>query len=181
MPVDTYWQQALAKAQTAITLFPSAANVSAFTGIETLFPFIQHPTPLQQKALELDINVDGAQLFILEDVTGAGKTEAALILAHRLMAAGKAQGLYFGLPTMATANAMFERMANTWLALYQPDSRPSLILAHSARRLMDRFNQSIWSVTLSGTEEPDEAQPDSQGCAAWFADSNKKRCWRRLV
>ncbi|MCT7052249.1 hypothetical protein, partial [Salmonella enterica] len=45
MPVDTYWQQALAKAQTAITLFPSAANVSAFTGIETLFPFIQHPTP----------------------------------------------------------------------------------------------------------------------------------------
>lgn len=143
MPVDTYWQQALAKAQTAITLFPSAANVSAFTGIETLFPFIQHPTPLQQKALELDINVDGAQLFILEDVTGAGKTEAALILAHRLMAAGKAQGLYFGLPTMATANAMFERMANTWLALYQPDSRPSLILAHSARRLMDRFNQSI--------------------------------------
>lgn len=174
MPVDTYWQQALAKAQTAITLFPSAANVSAFTGIETLFPFIQHPTPLQQKALELDINVDGAQLFILEDVTGAGKTEAALILAHRLMAAGKAQGLYFGLPTMATANAMFERMANTWLALYQPDSRPSLILAHSARRLMDRFNQSIWSVTLSGTEEPDEAQPYSQGCAAWFADSNKK-------
>lgn len=174
MPVDTYWQQALAKAQTAITLFPSAANVSAFTGIETLFPFIQHPTPLQQKALELDINVDGAQLFILEDVTGAGKTEAALILAHRLMAAGKAQGLYFGLPTMATANAMFERMANTWLALYQPDSRPSLILAHSARRLMDRFNQSIWSVTLSGTEELDEAQPYSQGCAAWFADSNKK-------
>ncbi len=33
--------------------------------------------------------------FYSEDVTGAGKTEAALILAHRLMAAGKAQGLYF--------------------------------------------------------------------------------------
>ncbi|HAJ9815529.1 TPA: hypothetical protein H1J78_005255, partial [Salmonella enterica] len=41
---------------------------------------------------------------------------AALILAHRLMAAGKAQGLYFGLPTMATANAMFERMANVFPA-----------------------------------------------------------------
>ncbi|MBI0324518.1 hypothetical protein JAO23_19925, partial [Escherichia coli] len=39
----------------------------------------------------------GPQLFILEDVTGAGKTEAALILAHRLIAAGKAQGLFFGL------------------------------------------------------------------------------------
>lgn len=43
------------------------------------------------------------------------------------MAAGKAQGLYFGLPTMATANAMFERMANTAGAVSaglpsQPDS-----------------------------------------------------------
>lgn len=181
MPVEMYWQQALIKARKAITLFPTAANVSAFTGIETLFPFIQHPTPLQQKALTLDIHVDGAQLFILEDVTGAGKTEAALITAHRLMAAGKAQGLYFGLPTMATANAMFERMANSWLALYQPDSRPSPVLAHSARHLMDRFNQSIWSASLSGTEEPDDASPYSRGCAARFTDSNKKRCWRRLA
>ncbi len=124
--------------------------------------------------MQLEVNKEGAQLFILEDVTGAGKTEAALILAHRLMAAGKAKGIYFGLPTMATANAMFDRMANTWLSLYQPDSRPSLVLAHSARRLMDRFNQSVWSGDLSGSEEPDERQSDSQGCAAWFADSNKK-------
>lgn len=39
---------------------------------------------------------------------------------------------------------------------------------------MDRFNQSLWSGDLSGSEEPDELQPSSQGCAAWFADSNKK-------
>jgi hypothetical protein len=67
-----------------------------------------------------------------------------LILTHRLMAAGKAQGFYFGLPTMATANAMFDRMSESWLALYQPDSRPSLVLAHSARGLMDA------SINLSG-------------------------------
>ncbi len=45
----------------------------------------------------------------LEDVTGAGKTEAALILTHRLMSANKGHGLYVGLPTMATANAMYQR------------------------------------------------------------------------
>lgn len=175
MDVDEYWQQhALVKAKLAVSVFPSSSNVAPFSGITTLFPFIQHPTPLQQKALELDIDKEGPQLFILEDVTGAGKTEAALILTHRLMAAGKAQGLYFGLPTMATANAMFDRMSETWLALYQPDSRPSLVLAHSARGLMDRFNQSIWSGDLSGSEEPDDKQSFSQGCAAWFADSNKK-------
>lgn len=175
MPVDTYWREhALVKAEKAMAIFPPSSQVSSFTGITTLFPFIQSPTPLQQKALDLDINKEGAQLFILEDVTGAGKTEAALILTHRLMAAGKAKGLYFGLPTMATANAMFDRLAQTWLSLYQPDSRPSLVLAHSARGLMDKFNQSLWSGDLSGSEEPDELQAFSQGCAAWFADSNKK-------
>ncbi|CAM3171648.1 CRISPR-associated endonuclease/helicase Cas3 [Klebsiella spallanzanii] len=175
MDVDEYWQQhALVKAKLAVSVFPSSSNVAPFSGITTLFPFIQHPTPLQQKALELDIDKEGPQLFILEDVTGAGKTEAALILTHRLMAAGKAQGLYFGLPTMATANAMFDRMSESWLALYQPGSRPSLVLAHSARGLMDRFNQSIWSGDLSGSEEPDDKQSLSQGCAAWFTDSNKK-------
>jgi CRISPR-associated endonuclease/helicase Cas3 len=46
---------------------------------------------------------------LLEDVTGAGKTEAAMMLAHRLMAGGCGDGLFVGLPTMATANAMFGR------------------------------------------------------------------------
>jgi len=175
MDVETYWQQhALVKAKNAISAFPPSSEVAPFCGITALFPFIQQPTPLQQKALELDIDKEGPQLFILEDVTGAGKTEAAFILTHRLMAAGKAKGLYFGLPTMATANAMFDRMSESWLALYQPDSRPSLVLAHSARGLMDRFNQSVWSGDLTGSEEPDDKQPSSQGCAAWFADSNKK-------
>lgn len=174
MSVECYWDLALNKAEEAVAVFPSPSNIAEFSGITALFPFIQQPTPLQQKALELDISAEGAQLFILEDVTGAGKTEAALILAHRLMAAGKARGLYFGLPTMATANAMFDRLAESWLAMYEPDSRPSLVLAHSARGLMDKFNQSIWSGNLIGSEELDEKQPFSQGCAAWFADSNKK-------
>lgn len=174
MSVEHYWKLALGKAKEAVSVFPPPAEIAKFSGITTLFPFIQHPTPLQQKTLQLDISPDGAQLFILEDVTGAGKTEAALILTHRLMAAGKARGLYFGLPTMATANAMFDRLAVSWLALYQPEYRPSLVLAHSASGLMDRFNQSIWSGDLTGSEEPDDSQPFSQGCAAWFADSNKK-------
>lgn len=48
-------------------------------------------------------------LAIIEDETGAGKTEAALLLAQRMLAAGKGRGLLFALPTMATADAMFAR------------------------------------------------------------------------
>ncbi|MDF7680127.1 CRISPR-associated helicase Cas3' [Enterobacteriaceae bacterium ESL0689] len=174
MSVEVYWQQALAQAERAITVFPRPAAVAPFAGFHALFPFIQHPTPLQQKVLDLTINHHGPQLFILEDVTGAGKTEAALTLTHRLMAADKAQGLFLGLPTMATANAMYDRLAQNGLAFYQPDSHPSLILAHSARSLMNRFNQAFQAGELAGSEEPDDETPDSLGCAAWFADSNKK-------
>ena len=95
MDIKGYWQKTLVQAQNALTVFPLKAKVAPFNGINTLFPFIENPTPLQQKVLDLDISQQGPQLFILEDVTGAGKTEAALILAHRLIAAGKAQGLIF--------------------------------------------------------------------------------------
>ncbi len=78
-------------------------------------------------------------MFILEDVTGAGKTEAALILAHRLMAAGNAQGLFFGLPTMATANAMYDRLVKTWLAFYSPEVFPAP--AEINRRNTVRFSR----------------------------------------
>jgi CRISPR-associated endonuclease/helicase Cas3 len=36
---------------------------------------------------------EGPQLVVLEDLTGSGKTEAALVLAHRLMASGHGDGL----------------------------------------------------------------------------------------
>ncbi len=67
---------------------------------------------------------------------------------------------------------MYDRLVKTWLAFYSPESR-GLVLAHSARTLMDRFNESLWSGDLVGSEEPDE-QTFSQGCAAWFADSDEK-------
>lgn len=174
VPLTDYWSQSLEKARRALSAQPVPGRVASFAGIKALFPFIQHPTPLQQKALNIDISATGPQLFILEDVTGAGKTEAALILTHRLMAAGKGRGVFIGLPTMATANAMYERMQKTWTALFQPESRPSLVLAHSSRHLSDSFSQSVWSEDPLLSTDPDELSSFAQGCAAWFSDSNKK-------
>ncbi|CBA28693.1 CRISPR-associated helicase/endonuclease Cas3 [Cronobacter turicensis] len=173
IPFQDYWARAVAQAQRALRLLPPASDVAPFNGIETLFPFITEPTPLQQNALEIDIHAPGPHLIILEDVTGAGKTEAALVLAHRLMAAGHARGLYIGLPTMATANAMYARMERAWLRLYREGSHPSLVLAHSARRLSENFNASIWAPELLPNDSGDEAVA-YDGCAAWFAQSPKK-------
>ncbi|MBI0471814.1 CRISPR-associated helicase Cas3' [Pectobacterium parmentieri] len=176
MPLETYWREhALPIAEKVVSRLPRTPSPASFHSIQRLFPFMQQPTPLQQKALEADISADGPQLFILEDVTGAGKTEAAMILAHRLMAQRKASGIYVGLPTMATANAMYKRLAQAYRALYSPEHNPSLMLAHGARHMSSAFMQSLWEGDSQGQAQYDkEENAASKDCNIWFADSRKK-------
>ena len=179
MPLETYWKsRALPAARSAVQetglLAPPA---SADTGLETLFPEYV-PTPMQQYASETPLG-EGPQLFILEDATGSGKTESALTLAHRLMAEGRAEGLYVGLPTMATANAMYERLAEAYQRLFDEPGRASLALAHSARDFSTPFRESIGlEAPGAGPSETYSAEQDdrtaSAQCAAWLADQRKK-------
>jgi CRISPR-associated endonuclease/helicase Cas3 len=133
-------------------------------------PYLAAPTPLQRYAASVPL-ADGPQLFLLEDVTGAGKTEAALILAHRLMAAGLADGLYFALPTMATSNQMYRRVGGVYRRLFAEGEQPSLVLAHSARQLVEDF---ALSVQRGGQPYVKGDASASMNCNAWLADSNKK-------
>jgi CRISPR-associated endonuclease/helicase Cas3 len=139
-----YWtKEACPKAEAAVRESGlQAQKVSAWKDAKSLFPNFTELTPLQQYVATVEI-VSEPQLFLLEDVTGAGKTEAALILAHRLMAAGRATGLYFALPTMATANQMYGRVGKVYRRLYQAQASPSLILSHGARQLVDDFRKSV--------------------------------------
>ncbi|MDU7346299.1 MAG: CRISPR-associated helicase Cas3' [Klebsiella grimontii] len=175
MRLEDYWPLACEKAQKAILKIPPLSQHRPYQSHQALFPFIDTLTPLQERASTLDISAPGPQLVILEDVTGAGKTEAALILAHRLMSANKGRGLYVGLPTMATANAMYKRLAAAYHALFADDSRPSLILAHGGREMSDAFRQSIWQPAENIAEDyaRDDGNANSE-CHAWFADSRKK-------
>ena len=180
--LNVYWHEiALEKAKEAIGALPKTPEVNAFQNIERLFTFIQQPTPLQHYAITEPLT-EQPQLFILEDVTGAGKTEAALILTQRLMAQGLADGLYIALPTMATANAMYKRLGKVYRQFYQSGSEPSLILAHGARQLSQDFQDSIvlakQSKTdgnyLNGKNEEDQELSATAYCNAWLADSRKK-------
>jgi CRISPR-associated endonuclease/helicase Cas3 len=53
----------------------------------------------------------GDRLVVIEAPTGTGKTEAALLRALQLTAAGLVDGLYFALPTRATAPEIHDRIA----------------------------------------------------------------------
>ncbi|MDX7992103.1 CRISPR-associated helicase Cas3' [Xenorhabdus littoralis] len=147
--------------------------ISPYTSIQDYYQFA--PTPLQKWAEEVPID-DSPQLFILEDVTGAGKTEAALALTHRLMQTGAADGFYFGLPTMATSNAMFGRIAKHYHRMFDTKNGklPSIVLAHGAREMNDNF-QDI--VLTSEHDDSDYTRDDitaTAQCHQWLADSNKK-------
>ena len=49
-------------------------------------------------------------VYVIEGPMGYGKTEAALAAAYQLIAAGKASGLYFALPTQVTSNRIHLRV-----------------------------------------------------------------------
>lgn len=176
LPLKEYWMLACGKASYALSQLPTASSVCRYAGSQTLFPFIQTLTPLQKSATTVDLEHTGPQLLICEDVTGAGKTEAALILTHRLMSANKGKGLYVGLPTMATANAMYHRLGKAYRALFTSDSRPSLVLAHGGRHMSAAFSDSVWRPGEEAQyRDYDRNDASASGeCHEWFADSGKK-------
>jgi len=182
MPLAKYWKNvALKSANEAIRELPSIPKATQFSTIKNLFSFVETATPLQEYA-EREPLAKSPHLFILEDVTGAGKTEAALVLTHRLLSEGLADGLYVALPTMATANAMYQRLGKVYQKFYRFEDMPSLILAHGARQLSKEFRQSV-VLTKSTADDSNYSKSrvaddrDLSGatfCKAWLADNRKK-------
>jgi CRISPR-associated endonuclease/helicase Cas3 len=177
--MTTYWEE-YARRGAARALEKAgliSAPVSRRTGLAHLFGAKYEATPLQKYAESVHLS-EGPLLFIVEDMTGAGKTEAAVILAHRLMLAGKARGLHIALPTMATANAMFERLARSYLNIFEEGSTPSIVLSHGRRDLFAGFTHLPG---VMATHDDDERDKDdwseieaSAFCADWIARSNKQ-------
>ena len=175
-----YWDVATSRARDAVhasgLVPPAIARGRSFAELTRLD---QSPSPLQRWALDVPLP-DGPSLFIIEDVTGAGKTEAAQILLHRLMSTGRTSGAYWGMPTQATANAMYERQGRSIRALFDDatTSRPSLVLAHGQAKLHEKFRATVLGdpVGVGAYRDNDD---DAEGtdsviaCAAFLADDRR--------
>jgi CRISPR-associated endonuclease/helicase Cas3 len=104
-----YWRQACQRATEAIALAGLVPAQPTQAKFSALFPNY-NPTPTQELADKIDIR--GQSLIIIEDTTGSGKTEAADVLASRMLGT-TAHRLIFALPTTATADGIAERHAES--------------------------------------------------------------------
>ena len=69
-----------------------------------------NPRPIQRKCAEIGKSHDTPGFVIIEAPMGEGKTEAAIYLATRIMAANHGTGMYVALPTAATSDQMYYRV-----------------------------------------------------------------------
>ena len=177
----TYWCDARKRAARAVAaagVLP--ARVRNHLEYDDLIASGTVPSPMQEWARTVELPT-GPVLFLIEDETGSGKTEAALMLSHRLMKSRRADGLYVALPTMATANAMFDRLADACRHLFSAEDRPSIALAHGARDMHEGFRAAMTrggrvEAPYSDVDRPEGGSETtaSAACAAWIADDRRR-------
>jgi CRISPR-associated endonuclease/helicase Cas3 len=118
--------------------------------------------PVQSYFIEA---VSAPGLYVLEAPMGMGKTEAALYAAYNVLAAEKASGIYFALPTRLTSNKIYERMNKFLEKILAPQpglqGEGSPFDEKSAHRKSLLLHGSAW---LYKTEMGEEGQPG----ASWF-------------
>lgn len=163
-PVETYWPIALAAADRAHLDKGLVQARSRIAKLTQLAGHTQAARPMQVMAADLKVPEE-PQIVIIEDGTGSGKTEAALLLASRMMAAGLGEGVFVGLPTMATANAMHGRLDKAICGLF--DGPASLVLAHGKSVLAN----ALARLCTTQTDAPNSVAAHFN---AWIGDSRKK-------
>lgn len=127
--------------------------------LEQLIPAGGQPNELQRLAER--IGQSGFQLAIVEAPTGEGKTEAAFALTEPSRAGGA--GVYFALPTMATANGLFERVRG-YLSKATRERDVELRLLHSQAW---QYKTDAATVSNPGDEEMGAEAED------WFSGSKR--------
>ena len=122
---------------------------------------------MQNKIMEIVSQNDFSGLYILEAPMGLGKTEAALSAAEILIDKCGLGGIYFGLPTQATANGIFGRIRE-WASKCDTETH-SIRLAHGMTELNEEY-QSMFHGTASSyaDDNVDEDNNNSVIVHTWF-------------
>lgn len=121
------------------------------------------PNEMQEQTVAI---AGGPGIYVVEAPMGMGKTEAALWAAYNLLAAGKATGIYFALPTQATSNRMHLRM-NEFVRRISPDANPSRLI-HGNSWIMDQ-SAALNPAATSADRQEDDARTGRD----WFSSAKR--------
>lgn len=162
-----------ARAWAELALPPAWAVAETVSGPNALFgarfPAVgSSARPLQVASHEVAASVDGPCLMILEAPMGQGKTEAALMAAEVLAARFGLGGLFFGLPSMATSNAVFSRVLD-WIEHLPGEGATSAFLAHSKAELDEEYAGLVHDAHVR--EVYDETEQTEPGTVIAIVDS----------
>ncbi|MGQ9851037.1 MAG: CRISPR-associated helicase Cas3', partial [Aggregatilineaceae bacterium] len=127
-----------------------------------LFPGLA-PNEIQSVIIKLADAHELPALVILEAPTGVGKTEAALYLTDRWLQRGRERGLYVAMPSQATSNQMYERVAR-FLRQRHRDETTGLYLLHAQARW-------VLPALLAGIAQDEQ---ETVAISEWFASHRKR-------
>ena len=100
------------------------------------------PNEMQRQMLKVAEEAPTPGIYVLEAQMGLGKTEAALSAAEILASKWNCEGIFFGLPTQATANGIFPRLKSWAEAEGQEEEvRLGIRLAHGMATLHNGYRE----------------------------------------
>ena len=128
---------------------PFTYNMDSDRFVE-LFGFI--PNEVQKAFVNTVESCSHPGIFILEAQMGVGKTEAALACAEVLNTRSHSGGIFWGLPTQATANGIFPRL-EAWAEKQSENTLYSIRLAHGMAELNDAYQALFQGHSVVCNEE----------------------------
>lgn len=128
---------------------------------------IHSPYPAQQAVLDIAGRIAWPGIMVIEAPMGTGKTEAALVAAEIFAQITKRGGLFFGLPTQATSNAMFGRLLN-WMEALQLKNRHNIRLAHGKAQFNEDYHR-----LFEGSRGVGEDEQEAALIHQWFEGGKK--------
>jgi len=122
--------------------------------------------PVQKKMTQAIGATTDPGMAIVEAPMGLGKTETALIAAEQLAYATGRDGVFMGLPTQATTNAMFDRVED-WVEILakSQDENFQINLMHGKKL----FNRKYLALPNAVNVYTDEDKTGSVVLNAWFS------------
>ncbi len=135
------------------------------------------PRPIQTALLNIVENVIKPGIVVLEAPMGEGKTEAALAAAEVLAGRTKRSGIFFALPTQASANGLFLRICH-WIGRLEDGVEHAVYLAHGKADLNELYGRIKQATEEEGGfwglgSESEETADDAIIVHEWFSGRKK--------